>query len=101
MHRGILTKWLAHRIGFWGKFCRSKSCAIFMVSTITRSELMRQNARRTLTLWVVRHRLVVDPLDFNVYAITNPPTEIVPHGFVKQTHKHTGLSRWPQGQQPL
>jgi Transposase len=33
------------------------------------------------------HSLVVDPLDFNVYAITNPPTEIVPHGFVKQDYR--------------
>jgi len=29
------------------------------------------------------HSLVVDPPDFNVYAITNPPIEIVPHCFVK------------------
>jgi hypothetical protein len=29
------------------------------------------------------HSLVVDPLDFNVYAITQSPTEIVPHCFVK------------------
>ena len=28
------------------------------------------------------HSLVVDTLDFNIYAITNPPTEIVPHCFV-------------------
>ena len=26
--------------------------------------------------------LVVDSLDFNIHAITNPPTEIVPHCFV-------------------
>jgi len=62
------------RVG--SKFCRSKSCAIFMVSTITRSELMRQNARRTLTFWVRADSLVVDPLDFNVYAITRGETRV-------------------------
>jgi len=47
-----------------------------MVSTITRSELMRQNARRTLTFWVRADSLVVDPLDFNVYAITRGETRV-------------------------
>jgi len=42
---------------------------------------MRQNARGTLTFWL-GHSLVVDTLDFNIHAITNPPTEIVPHCFV-------------------
>ena len=65
---------VSKRVG--GKFCRSKSCAIFMVSTITRSELMRQNARRTLTFWVRADSLVVDPLDFNVYAITRGETRV-------------------------
>jgi len=37
-----------------GQFCRSKSCAILMVSVITRSELMKQNARGTLIFWLVR-----------------------------------------------
>jgi hypothetical protein len=39
----------------------------------------KQNARVTLTFWVATHSLVVDPLGFNVYAITQSLTEIVLH----------------------
>jgi hypothetical protein len=52
--RNRITVAASVRLRVGGKFCRSKSCAILMVSVITRSEPMKQNARGTLIFWLVR-----------------------------------------------
>jgi hypothetical protein len=59
------------RLCVGGKFCRSKSCATLMASTIMRSELMGD--KRTPNSGVPRrtNSSVFDALDFDIYTAAN------------------------------
>ena len=70
MHRGILTKWLAHRIGFWEQVLPQQILRhLYGIDDYAIGTHEAKRAPNSDILGRATHNLVVDPLDFNVYAI--------------------------------